>query len=485
MSDYGLTSIGPNIKRLDVIHEEIHEQLSTELGVNTRLDPQSLLNHLVTNFADQIATLWEYGESVYHSQYPSSAEGTSLDHAVQYGGTTRGTPVPSYYSILCTGLDGTIIPSGTILATDTNPSTLLELKTQNTIERSRFNKAVVKATNTDVSSTLTVAINEVPYSYTPKEEESDTEAFKGLFEAIQTEEFLVSFQEEENLITIEAVDVSSNASLILSETLTTETVSTIITFATQEDGDILLPNGQVTKIVKAVSGLISVTNVGSYISGQLAETDTELRKSYVDKIYSRSSRMLESVKSAVLDNVQGIKSLAPFENDSNEVDDMGRWPHSIEIVVDGGDPTEIAQQILASKAGGISTFGDVAVVVPGEYGEDITIRFNRPTYVYVYIQVTITMSSHTALPSNYSDLIKEAILDGMEDVEAGTTIIPQKLFTTEIYDTVSGVDYADFMIATSYDETKPDDYTMRTVNVSARERAITSVEKIEVVIDGG
>lgn len=485
MSEYGILSTGPSIKRLDEIHEEIHDSLSTELGVNTRLNPQSLLNHLVTNFADQIASLWEYGEGVYFSQYPSSAEGASLDSAVQYGGTTRGMPVPSYYSILCTGVDGTVVPVGTILATNTNPTTLLELKSQNTIERSQFNRAVIKATADTTSSTLTVAINEVPYSYTPEDEEASTVALEGLSKAIQTEEFDVSINVDKTLITIEAVDASSNASLILSETLTTETVSTIITFATQEDGDILLPNGQVTKIVKAVSGLNSVVNVGSYISGQIAETDTELRKSYVDKIFLRSSRMLESVKSAVLDNVQGIKSLAPFENDSNEIDDMGRWPHSIEIVVDGGDPTEIAQQILASKAGGISTYGDVVVVVPGEYGEDITIRFNRPTYVYVWIEVSITMSSHTALPSNYSDLIKEAILEGMEGVEAGTTIIPQKLFTTQIYDTVSGVDYADFWLGTTYDESKPDEYTMRTVDVSARERAITSIEKIEVVIDGG
>lgn len=484
MAEYGLTSTGPVIKRLDEITEEIHETLSTELGVNTRLNPESLMNHMITNIADQIAELWEFGEEVYFSQYPSTAEGSNLDSAAQYGGTTRGTPVPSYYAILCTGVDGTVIPSGTILATNTNPTTYLELSTQNTIERSQFNKAVIKGTTTDASSTLTVAINEVPYSYIPLDEETITEAFRGLYESIQTEAFDISFDEDNLLISLESVDASSNSSLILSENLTTETVSTIITFATQEDGDIMLPNGQVTKIVKAVSGLTSVVNVGSYISGQLAETDTELRKSYVDKIYSRSSRMLESIKSAVLDNVQGIKSLAPFENDSNEVDEMGRWPHSVEIVVDGGDPTEIAQQILASKAGGISTFGDVAVVVPGEYGEDITIRFNRPTYLYIWIQVSITMSSTTPLSSNYVDLIKEAILENMEDVEAGTTIIPQKIFTTQIYDTVSGVDFADFMIATSYDETRPEDYTMRTVSVSARERAVTSLEKIEVVIDG-
>lgn len=35
----------------------------------------------------------------------------------------------------------------------------------------------------------------------------------------------------------------------------------------------------------------SVVNVGSYVAGQLAESDVEFRKSYTNKIYNRSSAM--------------------------------------------------------------------------------------------------------------------------------------------------------------------------------------------------
>ena len=61
MEKYGLTENGVNIKRLDVIVDEMHEKLSAKLGVNTKQNPQSLLNHLLTNIADEIAELWEYG----------------------------------------------------------------------------------------------------------------------------------------------------------------------------------------------------------------------------------------------------------------------------------------------------------------------------------------------------------------------------------------------------------------------------------------
>ncbi|MFR5990245.1 MAG: hypothetical protein ACLUGP_07620 [Faecalibacterium prausnitzii] len=95
MADYGLTPQGPNIKRLDVILEEMHSGLSEKWGVNTRQNPESLLNHLLTNVADAIADLWEFGEAVYFSQYPATAEGRSLDNAAQYGGSTRGAAAKS------------------------------------------------------------------------------------------------------------------------------------------------------------------------------------------------------------------------------------------------------------------------------------------------------------------------------------------------------------------------------------------------------
>ena len=68
MATYGLTPQGPNIKRLDVILEEMHEDMSKKLGVNTRQNPQSILNHMMTNIADRIAELWEFGNEVYDSQ---------------------------------------------------------------------------------------------------------------------------------------------------------------------------------------------------------------------------------------------------------------------------------------------------------------------------------------------------------------------------------------------------------------------------------
>ena len=478
MTQYGLTPKGPNPKRLDVILDEMQEQMSDRLGVNIRLNQQSLLNHLLTNVADRIAELWEFGAQVYYSQYPSSAEGVSLDNAAQFGGSTREMPAKSYYRILCTGTDGTELPAGMLIASDTSPATNLTLPDDAAITRAAFNKASVILASPEATAALGVALDGTLYTITPDPEKPVSENLEALGDTITDSSFSVSVKDD--ALVIEAVDEISSHVMVLSENLTTASVGSVITFATVEDGDILIPPGVVTKIVKAVAGLTSVVNVGDYIAGRLVESDVEFRRSYADKIYNRSSSMLESIKSAILENVQGVLSVAPYENDTNEVDEMGRWPHSIEIVVDGGDATEIAQQILNTKAGGISTYGSVETVLYGSYGEEITVRFNRPTYVKVWFKVGVTLSRNTNPPTNYVELIKEQILEKVDALGSGESVIPQHFNLS-----VSGIDYIDvWMFSTESDGEMPSEYTQRSVTISARERAVTDENRIEVVIDG-
>ena len=453
MQKYGLTDRGPNIKRLDVILAEMQESMTKKLGVNVGQNTQSFLNHLLTNAADRIAELWEFGEEVYYSQYPSSATGVSLDNAAQFGGSTREMPAKSYFHILCTGQDGTVIPAGTLIATDTSPATSLTLPSDSVITRAAFNKAAVILASPGATAALGVALNGTLYTITPDATKSVSENLAALGAAIKDTGFTTSVVGD--TLHIEAVDSASSNVMVLSENLTTASVGSVITFAT--------------------------VDVGDYIAGQLAETDVEFRRSYADKIYNRSSSMLESIKSAILENVQGILSVATYENDGNVTDSMGRWPHCIEVVVDGGDKTDIAQQILAKKSGGISSFGSEEVTLPGEYGEPIVVRFNRPTYIKVWFKVGVTLSQNTNPPTNYAELIKNQILEKVESLSSGESVIPQK-FNLQ----VSGIDYIDvWMFSTTDDGKTPSasEYTKRSVSISPRERAVTDENRSGVVID--
>lgn len=121
MAEYGITDKGFEIKRLDEILEELHSELSGKFGFNTRLDPQSFLNVLITTYGGQISELWEVAQASYYAKYPSTAEGVSLDNAVQYGGIRRSPNKYSYYTLHCTGDDGTIVRQGATVATNTAP----------------------------------------------------------------------------------------------------------------------------------------------------------------------------------------------------------------------------------------------------------------------------------------------------------------------------------------------------------------------------
>lgn len=486
MAEYGLTPNGPEIKRLDVILNEIHTELSEKWGVNTRQNPESLLNHLLTNFADQIADLWEFGEELYYSKYPSSAEGISLDNAAQYGGCTREAAAKSYYLIHCTGIDGTVLTPGTLIASNTNPSTQLSIVEQKTITRQSFNSAKVRIISVSADSPYAVALNGNVYSYSPTLSDSEQSIAEGISRAITSSEFTTTVESigGRPAVSIAAKDVSSNNVLILSENLTTDSVTSIVNFGTIETGDIFLPDGVITKIVKSIAGLKSVINRCGYVAGRDEETDTEFRKSYADKIFNRSTMMLESIRSAILDKVQGVSSVSAYENPTNDYDSFGRPPHSIEIVVDGGDNQQIARQILDRKAGGICTFGDIEVMVPGEYDEDIPIRFNRPTRIYTWFHVGLTLNPSEPLPPNYAELLRSAILAQMGKVSAGQDVVPQK-FMADLYKACSGMSYIDIrLFATDAPNKSPSQYPDRSENITARQRAYTNKSMIEVTIDG-
>ena len=153
--------------------------------------------------------------------------------------------------------------------------------------------------------------------------------------------------------------------------------------------------------------------------------------------------------------------------------------------MDGGSNSDIAEQILATSAGGITTYGSVSVDVPGEDDDVIEVCFNRPTYIYCWFKATLTISKASLVPTNYAELVETAIVDAMEALGAGEDVIPQQ-FLKDIYAQVPGISYIDISVyqTTSASEGQPSSYPDKSVEVSQRERAVTSSTRIEVALDG-
>jgi uncharacterized phage protein gp47/JayE len=486
--EYGITETGLHIKRFDTILSEINAFQTEGFGVQVGANTRSFLNTLNTSVADKIAELWELGADIYHNLSPMSAEGAALDNAVQFGGNSREKARSTYYPIHCECTEGITLDEETLIESDTNPAIKFLSAEERTISRSSFNKAKVKVVSTQPGEAYTVALNGTLYSYTCKAQDGPDAILGGLRDLIladEAEAFTASVDSENVLLIIEAADVESENSMLLTDNLTTESVTAIISFASEEPGEVSLPNGAITKIVTAPTGFLSCTNLCGYVAGRLLETDVELRQSYVDKIFSRSSRMTDSIRSAILANCAGVTAAQVYENRTNETDSEGRPPHSVEAVVDGGSNSDIAEQILATVSAGITTYGSVSVDVPGEDDDMIEVCFNRPTYIYCWFKVTLTISKASLVPANYAELVETAIVDAMSQVENGEDVVPQQQFLPAIYEQVPGISYIDVSIytTTSASEGQPSSYPLRSVEITNRKRAMTSSTRIEVALD--
>ena len=488
MPEYGITETGLRIKRFDTILSEINAFQTEGFGVQVGANTRSFLNTLNTSVADKIAELWELGADIYHNLSPMSAEGAALDNAVQFGGNSREKARSTYYPIHCECTEGITLDEETLIESDTNPAIKFLSAEERTISRSSFNKAKVKVVSTQPGEAYTVALNGTLYSYTCKAQDGPEAILGGLRDLIladEAEAFTASVDSENVLLIIEAADVESENSMLLTDNLTTESVTAIISFASEEPVEVSLPNGAITKIVTAPTGFLSCTNLCGYVAGRLLETDVELRQSYVDKIFSRSSRMTDSIRSAILANCAGVTAAQVYENRTNETDSEGRPPHSVEAVVDGGSNSDIAEQILATVSAGITTYGSVSVDVPGEDDDMIEVCFNRPTYIYCWFKVTLTISKASLVPANYAELVETAIVDAMSQVENGEDVVPQQQFLPAIYEQVPGISYIDVSIytTTSASEGQPSSYPLRSVEITNRQRAMTSSTRIEVALD--
>lgn len=499
MSEYGVTEKGFVRKRYDDIYAELQDDVKDATGVDIAINPKSYINVLLSSVADKLAALHELAEAVYYAHYPSTADGVNLDYACQFGGLSRQEGESTKYSILCTGTDGTAIPSGTRLASTTSPVKYFTVNEDYTITRTACNKATIRLMSILAETSYVVYLDGSAYSYIYKNETADDDTedeeeestlklaiLNGLKAAIDAGNiaFTVTVDEDNGYLIIESNNAYCNYELDLNEYLTTEDVSTIIVFESEELAKIKLPEDSITEIVTSISGFTSCTNLAIPVYGRERETDIELRQSYLKKQAYRSSTMLSSITSAILNTVDEVTSAIGFENDTDETDDYGRPPHSIEIVVDGGSDAEIAQQILYYKSAGIQTFGSVVVDVPTGYNSTVAVKFNRPSAVYVWLKVTLSPNPDEAMPTNYEELVKAAIMEYVENITAGENIVIQKAIT-KINAAVSGIAYCSIKAAYYTDDTEPSDsdYTHNYITVDAREKAYFDEERITVELE--
>lgn len=190
----------------------------------------------------------------------------------------------------------------------------------------------------------------------------------------------------------------------------------------EDTGPIAAPAGKLTQIETPVAGWIAAWNAEDAVLGQHVEGDEDLRVRREAGLRRLGSGSTEAIRARLLD-LDGVTAAVIFENDTPTVNPDGLPPHSIEALVAGGDPDEIAPVIWSNKGGGIYTHGSVTETITDSTGASRTVRFSRPEDVPVYVTLTVTAGSGAPSESD----VKSVIVATGSKLELGDGVFASKL----------------------------------------------------------
>lgn len=173
--------------------------------------------------------------------------------------------------------------------------------------------------------------------------------------------------------------------------------SSTVTLYSREFGAVEAEPGTVTEPVTIVLGVAGISNEFPALVGQEEETDEQLRIRRRRSVENPATSTVGGLYS-VLANLPGVIDLVIYENDGDTTDtERDIPPHSLWVVIEGGDVSEIAEAIAKNKTGGTGLKGDIVATYteilqrPGgsEMPIDHLMQFDRPVYVDLHIRANV------------------------------------------------------------------------------------------------
>lgn len=192
-------------------------------------------------------------------------------------------------------------------------------------------------------------------------------------------------------------------------------------------GAISANTNNLTTIKTPLFGWASVTNAAAMTVGKVRESDGLLRARRRGSV-SKGNRNMTEALWAKLADLTGVIDVAVLENATQNEDSRGLPPHSIHVVIAGGDNLEIAQTIWLSKTGGTVVAGTESYTIIDEVGNDQVMKFSRPVDASIKVNVFITPLSGYSFSTE--TLIKNAVVNYLqENTSVGGSVINSALYS--------------------------------------------------------
>jgi uncharacterized phage protein gp47/JayE len=241
-----------------------------------------------------------------------------------------------------------------------------------------------------------------------------------------------------------------------------------------------VPFGTVSETKSPISGLSEVSNQSLLSTGLDRETDLELRARYRRSVARGGASTIDSIIAAILD-VTGVLDAVVIENDKSVADAQGRPPHSIEVIVLGGQDADIARAIFDSKAAGIEPVGTQSYNVADLSGVVHPVKFNRAEQVNVYVSIAVTVSAF--YPVDGDAQIKDQVISYIGGFDSddvfqrglmmGASVVYMKI--PDLVFNVPGVDDVTITIGTA-----PTPTGTANITLDYDQKAVTDTDKVVV-----
>lgn len=172
-----------------------------------------------------------------------------------------------------------------------------------------------------------------------------------------------------------------------------------VVFEAEETGPIQVA-ADTLEIASPVVGWSAIVSHPDATPGEDIETEAALRRRSEEEITAPGSSSAAGIRADLTREISEIESCTVVENDTDATVDSIP-PHAVEAIVYGPDPATdddddaVAEQILASKAGGIGTYGTTSRTVYDAQGVAHVIRFTRPASVTVPIVIGLAVDPLT------------------------------------------------------------------------------------------
>lgn len=212
------------------------------------------------------------------------------------------------------------------------------------------------------------------------------------------------------------------------------------TFVAQTAGPVACPPNTLTVILDPVNGLETANNPGQPTLGENTESDDAFRKRIQASLNINSIAMVSAIK-ANLEALPGVIGSYVYDNYTNQsttIDEIVVPAHSILVVVEGGDPQQIADTLYATKTGGCgylasSTNENITIetetVIDPSYGTSYEVKFARPELVNIVVQISVAQQNYTG--TDLTSAVQNAIIAwaqgdiaGVDGVKIGGNVSP-------------------------------------------------------------